>query len=94
MRELDACDLLEIGAGEMLRAADADRTIIELVGMSLGVRDQIFERRDPELLAGDHDDGEVGERRDDLEIARRVVWQMRIERDIGCDRAAAGARLR
>jgi len=44
MRHVDARHLAEQRTGQMLRAAVAGRCVIDLPGMCLGKRDQVFHR--------------------------------------------------
>ena len=89
--ELHAGHLAEVLAGQMLRRADADRSVVERAGLLLGALDQLLERLDAELVADRHHDGEAGERRDDGQLLQRVVAEVLVEREVGGDRAGARA---
>ena len=74
----------------MLRAADADGAVVELVGTLLGIGDQLAQRLHRQLGARHDDDGEDADHRDRLEILLGVIAEVLIERGVGGDRAGAG----
>src|SRR5262245_57223952 len=73
----------------MLRAADADRPVIQ-PGMGFGVTDQLGQRAHRELGACGYHNWEDGDRRDRREILLRIVTEIAIERLVGGGRPGAG----
>ena len=88
--ELGAGDLLEIHPAQMLRAADADRAVIELVGPLLGIGDQFVQRLHRQFRAGHDDDGKDRDERDRLEVLLGFVAEILVERLVDRGRARAG----
>src|SRR5438132_6195 len=78
-----------VGLGVPLRAADADRAVVELSRPLLGVGDQLGQRLHRELRARDDHDRKRGDHRDRLEVLLRVVAEIAIERLVGGDRSGA-----
>ena len=73
VRELDAGQRLEPLHGEVLRAAEAGRRIVELVRMGLGEGDEAIERRERSLVAdGQH----IRQRRNDRD-RHEGAWVVR-----------------
>ncbi len=81
---------VEQGAGQVLRAADSDRAVIELPRSLLGVGDHFRERLHRQLGARHDHDREDADQRDGLEILRAIESELSIERLVDRDRSGAG----
>ena len=81
--KLRSGELFEIGAGQMLRGADANRAVIELLGALFRIIDQVEERFGRKFRVDDDDIGESGEQTDWCKVLLRIVTEF-LEQSFVC----------
>ena len=76
-------ELFEIGAGQMLRGAHANRAVIELLGVFLRIIDQLEERFGRKFRVDNDDIGKRGEQTDRCKVLLWIVTEF-LEQSFVC----------
>jgi hypothetical protein len=94
VRDIDADQVIEQHAAEMGRRAGAGGAVLHLALVGFGVRDELLEIVDRQVLARDEHNRNLGDERDRGEIGGRVVERLLVDGlalRVGADGAEHGA---